>query len=85
MTKPEILIRKATQKDYDHVWGIIKQVIAAGDTYVFSPDSSNEKMLYYWYGMDRYTYVARLDDAVVGTFFLKANQADLGLHVANAS
>ena len=40
-------IRKAIPPDYDDIWEIIRQVISTGDTYVFDPDSSKEKMLAY--------------------------------------
>ena len=79
-----IEIRKATADDADGVWEIIKEVIATGDTYVFAPDSPKEKMLAYWYGADKHTYVALLNGEVVGTFVIKDNQPDLGSHIANA-
>jgi len=79
-----IQIRKATAADADGVWAIIKEVIATGDTYVFAPDSPKEKMLNYWYGEDRHTYVAVLEGEVVGTFVIRDNQPDLGSHIANA-
>ena len=79
-----IAIRKANKTDEPPIWTIIKSVISAGDTYVFAPDSSKEKMLAYWCGADKKTYVAIWEDKVVGTFFLKDNQPDLGSHVANA-
>jgi ribosomal protein S18 acetylase RimI-like enzyme len=80
-----IEIKKATNQDQNAIWAIIRQVIAGGDTYAFSPDSSQEKMLDYWCGADKHTYVATINDQVVGTFILKNNQPDLGAHVANAS
>ena len=79
-----IEIRQATPEDHEQIWDIIRQVIAEGDTYVFSPDSPKEKMLAYWCGEDRHTYVATIDDKVVGTFVIKDNQPDLGSHIANA-
>ena len=51
-------IRLATQTDHDAVWLIISNVISTGDTYVFAPDSSKEKMLNYWFTLDKRTYVA---------------------------
>lgn len=78
-------IRKAKPEDHEQVWDIIRQVIAGGDTYVFSPDSSKEKMLEFWFGQDRHTYVATIADKVVGTFVIKDNQPDLGSHIANAA
>jgi ribosomal protein S18 acetylase RimI-like enzyme len=79
-----IQIRKASSTDHNAIWEIIKQVISAGDTYVFRPDSSREKMLAYWCNPDRHTYVATDNGKVVGTFFIKDNQPDFGSHVANA-
>lgn len=83
--KPMIEIRKATPADEDVVWQIIKEVIAGGDTYVFDPSSSKEKMLAFWCGPDRYTYVAILDQKIVGSFMLKDNQPDSGSHIANGA
>ncbi len=77
-------IRKAVPSDYNDIWDIIRQVIATGDTYVFAPDSSKEKMLAFWCGADKHTYVALVDDKIAGTFFMKDNQPDLGAHIANA-
>jgi ribosomal protein S18 acetylase RimI-like enzyme len=80
-----IVIRKATITDQDQIWDIIRLVIATGDTYAFDPASSREKMLAYWCGEDKYTYVAVDEKLVVGTFLLKNNQPDLGSHIANAA
>ena len=80
-----IKMRQAIPADHGQIWNIIRQVIAGGDTYVFSPDSSKEKMLEYWCGKDKHTYVATINDRVVGTFMIKDNQPDLGAHIANAS
>ncbi|MCU0448046.1 MAG: GNAT family N-acetyltransferase [Microscillaceae bacterium] len=79
-----IEIRKARPEDAPQIWEIIRPVIATGDTYVFYPDSSEESMLAYWLAPDKHTYVALLEGAVVGTFFLKDNQLGLGSHIANA-
>ncbi len=42
-------------------------------------------MLTYWRGTGKHTYVATLENKVVGTFFIKDNYQDLGADVANAS
>jgi ribosomal protein S18 acetylase RimI-like enzyme len=72
------------EQDSEIVWEIIQKVIIEGDTLVFSPDSSKEKMLEYWSADDKLAYVAEENGEIVGTFYLKANQLDLGSHVANA-
>jgi ribosomal protein S18 acetylase RimI-like enzyme len=77
-------IRKALEEDKEQVWGIIKSVIAGGDTYIFYPDTPKEKMLDYWFAAEKKTYVALAENKIVGTFFLKDNQPDLGAHIANA-
>ncbi|PRY87608.1 GNAT family N-acetyltransferase [Mongoliibacter ruber] len=79
-----IAIRKAAPTEYNQIWEIIRQVIDGGDTIAFSPDSSREKMLAFWCGADKHTYVACINGEVVGTLFLKDNQPDLGSHIANA-
>jgi ribosomal protein S18 acetylase RimI-like enzyme len=81
----KVKIRRAKLRDHDSLWLIIKQVISAGDSYVFAPDSDRKKMLDYWCGGDKKTYVAEIENQVIGTFFLKDNFPGLGSHVANAS
>ena len=79
-----IQIRPALPTDQAAVWEIIEPVIQAGDTYMYAPDSSRDKMLALWFDADKYTYVAEMEGKIVGTFFMKANQPDLGSHVVNA-
>ena len=89
-----IEIRKATEADKPEVWKIIEAVISDGDSYTFAPDSSREKMFDFWFAEDKETYVAILSEPeaiannstskIIGTFFIKANQPDLGSHICNA-
>ena len=89
-----ITIREYVEEDKEQIWEIIKSVISGGDTYVFAPDSPKEKMLAFWCSADKKTYVALLsepfavgdgfNEKVIGTFFLKENQPDLGSHIINA-
>lgn len=80
-----IVVRKAQESDRFAVWRIIKEVLAGGDTYVYPPDSSENDMLAYWFAAGKNTYVAEIDDKVVATFWMKANQPGLGSHIANAA
>lgn len=77
-------IRKTLPGDHDALWNIIRQVIATGDTYVFDPASPREKMIAYWCANDKHTYTTLLNGKIVGTFFMKDNQPDLGSHIVNA-
>ena len=78
-------IRKALLTDQDAIWKISKEVIATGDTYTFSPDSTREELLSFWIGKDRHTYVAEENKEIMGICLIKANQPGLGAHVANAA
>ena len=83
--KEKISIRSARNTDVDAVWQIISEVIQKGDTYAFAPDSSKEKMICYWFGTEKYTYVADYQGEIVGTYVLQANQPGLGSHIANGA
>jgi L-amino acid N-acyltransferase YncA len=78
-------IRKADPvNDYDKVWEIFSKVIKSGDTYVFDPATPKDALQHYWFGSAMETFVAVDDDgSIVGTYFIKSNQIDLGNHVAN--
>lgn len=80
-----IEIREADESDWSAIWPIIRPVVAAGDTYVFAPDTSESVLKDYWHAAEKWTYVATLDSGIVGTFWLKPNQPGLGSHVANAA
>lgn len=77
-------IRPATDEDRAAIWAIIAPVIRAGETYALDRAMSREDALAYWLGDDRETFVAEREGAVVGTCYLRANQAGGGAHVANA-
>lgn len=79
-----VKFRLADQSDSEALWEIIEPIIREGSTYVFSSDSSKEKMLDYWLAKDKATFVADLNGEIVGTFFLRANQPDRGSHIVNA-
>ena len=78
-------IRKAdTEKDYDSVWEIFSNVIKTADTYVFDPDTPKESLTRLWFADNMDTFVAVDNEgSILGTYFIKPNQIDLGNHIAN--
>jgi ribosomal protein S18 acetylase RimI-like enzyme len=78
-----MLIRAATKDDAAAIWSIIGPTIRAGETYALPREMSEADALAYWMGADRETFVAEHDGRVVGTYYLRANQAGGGSHVAN--
>jgi L-amino acid N-acyltransferase YncA len=80
-----VTIRKAEPSDSDAIWRIFHQVVRRGDTYTYDPETTNEQAYSIWMSHEHTTYVACLDDQVVGTYILRPNQPGLGSHVANAA
>lgn len=76
-------IRSARSEDAAAIWSIIGPTIRAGETYALDPAMNEEAALAYWLGKDRETFVAEEDGMVLGTYYLRANQAGGGDHVAN--
>jgi len=67
------------------MWSIFQAVVATGDTYAFSPTTSRHECHAYWLGPGMTTFVATDGPRVLGMYKFRANQRDLGSHVANAS
>jgi ribosomal protein S18 acetylase RimI-like enzyme len=77
------MIRAAAPADEPAVWGILEPVIRAGETYTLPRDMGRAHALAYWLGADRESFVAENGGVVLGTYYLRANQAGGGAHVAN--
>lgn len=77
-------IRLADAADAPAIAAVILPVIRAGATYALDPAMEPEAALAYWLGADRETFVAEDGDgAILGTYYLRANQAGNGAHVSN--
>lgn len=76
-------IRPATPNDLSAIWHIIEPVIRAGDTYALDRDMSEAAALAYWAGPDRETFIVEADGTILGTYYIRANQAGGGSHVCN--
>jgi L-amino acid N-acyltransferase YncA len=83
----QLSFRRATAADASEMWAIIEPILATGDTWVFAPPKTpldRIQMLDYWLSNEKYTYVCIAENQIVGIFFIKENQPDLGNHIANA-
>ncbi len=78
-----LTIRPATPEDADAIWQILAPMIAAGDTYALPRDWTRDQALAYWLAPEKQSFVAAHDGRIAGTYYLRANQAGGGAHVAN--
>lgn len=79
-----LTIRPATAADAPALWRIIGPTIRAGETYALDPDMGEAEALAYWLGPDKETFVAVAEDGqVLGTYYIRANQAGGGRHICN--
>jgi len=78
-----MLIRPARSEDAAAIWAIIGPTIRAGDTYTLDPQMIETDALAYWLGADKETFVAEDHGTILGTYFIRPNQAGGGSHVCN--
>ena len=76
-------IREATKEDFDSIWPIIRDIVRAGDTYGYPTDTTRDQALGIWMEAPNRTYVVEDASRILGTYFIKTNQAGPGDHVCN--
>ncbi len=76
-------IRLARDGDFEALWPILRSVIRAGDTYAIDPKISREGAQELWMNAPRATYVVESGGDILGTYYIKTNQAGGGAHVCN--
>ena len=78
-----LAIREIGAGEFDLLWPIFHEIVAAGETYSYAPDMSFEQARQLWTSEGARCFVALLDGICVGGYMLHANQPGLGNHVAN--
>ena len=81
----DLVIRDAGPEDWAGIWPFFRQIVAAGETYTWPPDMSEDDARAAWFPSPGRTVVASVAGTVVGTAKTQPNQAGPGAHVANAS
>lgn len=76
-------IRKATAADFEAIWPVFHEIASAGETYAYARDISKTEAFRYWMELPRKTFIAEEDDRLLGTYYIKTNQAGPGAHVCN--
>lgn len=81
----DLVIRDARPEDWAGIWPFFRQIVAAGETYTWPRDMSEDDARAAWFPSPGRTVVASVAGTVVGTAKTQPNQAGPGAHVANAS
>jgi ribosomal protein S18 acetylase RimI-like enzyme len=79
----DVQIRPAAAGDGPAILEIILPIIREGATYALDPGMSEAEALGYWMEPGKETFVAEVDGVVVGTYYMRPNQAGGGRHVCN--
>jgi len=78
-------IRPVTAADAAAIWRIFQAVVAPGDTYTFTTDTTERDAVAYFLGPGIISFVAEEDNRVIGMYKLIPNHIGRGSHVSNAS
>lgn len=76
-------IREAAPEDFEAIWPFFQTIAAAGETYAYPRDITRETAFHLWMEQPRKTCVAEAGGTILGTYYLKTNQAGPGSHVCN--
>ena len=79
-------IRKAEADDWPHIWPFFREIVAAGETYVYDPGIDEPAARALWMvAAPGHTVVLIKNGRILGSAKVHPNQAGRGAHVANAS
>ncbi len=77
------IIREITQADFASFWPTFSAVIKAQQSYAFDPDMTQEQAFALWCEMPIKTFVYVHNNAVLGSYYLKANALGPSNHICN--
>ena len=76
-------LRLAEQTDWPAIWPILRETFRAGETYAIDRDIKEAEAKAYWIDTAAATFVAEDDGVILGTYYIRRNQAGGGAHVCN--
>src|SRR6185312_9606535 len=78
-----MLIRPVQAGDAAGLWRILEPMIRAGDSYPLPRGMREQEARAYWLQPAHAVFVVEAEGALLGTYYLRANQTGAGAHVAN--
>ncbi len=78
-----MIIRESIKEDWPAIWPIFQEIVTSGDTYAYAPSTTEDEAEIIWLNNPRNTYVFEEDGEILGTYYIKTNQAGPGNHVCN--
>lgn len=79
-----ITLRPSRDSDWPQLWPLLQTTFRRGDTYAVAADISAAQAHQLWLQAPSATYVASAADGrILGTYYIKPNQAGNGDHVCN--
>ena len=78
-----MLIKEVVDNDFDNIWPLFHQIASDGETYAYAPDISKDDARKLWINFSRKTFIVVDNNEVLGTYYIKTNQAGPGSHVCN--
>ncbi len=76
-------IRRAGEADWPGIWAMLEPVFRAGETYAVARDISEAAARTMWFEAPAACFVAEEGGTLLGTYYVKTNQAGGGAHVCN--
>jgi len=81
---PALTIASVERHAFPSLWPLLEPVIREGATYPLQTGMSAGEAEAYWFAPGNHVFAAEAAGAIVGTYYLRANQRGGGAHVANA-
>ena len=78
-----MIIRATVDSDFDNIWPIFHDIASAGETYAYPVDILKDEAKKLWMDVPTKTFVVVDNDNILGTYYIKTNQAGPGSHVCN--
>ena len=84
MTNHELSVRAAVYADREALWQTLEPTIRSGEALTLDQNTTRAGALDYWFSPRHEVFVAEQEGTIVGSYFLRENQAGGGAHVANS-